>query len=194
MRMSAGSYWVRVLDLIRLGPPFCDTNTCPWGGAIYFVAFPVCIGFVFTSILSSIVLDFVTVERLHRRLNTSLLTTYTRLWAYLDRDATGAIPAHKFNMLWRIVQAYSSQREVLHAGLGEWRLNPINAGQVRKWPTFVDSLKFPIVLWPVTRMKQVCGLGWWSATRKQMNRWTDRWMEAPMDGPSHKHINKKQTD
>ena len=154
--MSLGPYWVDLLYYAELPEPFCDpATTCVWSGAAYFIAFPAMIGFLFVCVKTSIVVDFVTVKMLNNKLDFQPLKTYCRLWAHLDPHRSGAIPAHRFEMLWRTILETYPRGQTLHVGLKEWRENPMNEGQRLKWPSLMKKLAFPVILWPVTRDRAV---------------------------------------
>eukprot|EP00667_Euglena_gracilis_P000293 EG_transcript_293 len=147
--MATGSYWVRILELVRQGPPFCsyapeDPNPCLGIGAIIFCVVPPLVGLMTLTLTIAVVVDNAAIIELDRAKPTFLLQRFAQAWARVDVRNTRKMELGTFMLLWRWLQEQHPKPQVMHAGLQQI-LDP-SLGRHR---SLMARLGFPVILWPV---------------------------------------------
>ena len=147
-QMAGGEFWVYVMALAQMQPPFCtDGTTCPAAGSHWIVPVAPMFSFVLFSLLTATVFDFVAQLSLDAETESGLsmedLHKYTHAWSRLDPTATGEVAPKSAMLLWQYIRASQDtySKGPLHAGLSEYRPEP----------GFLETIRFPVILWPINR-------------------------------------------
>eukprot|EP00668_Euglena_longa_P012620 GGOE01015086.1.p1 GENE.GGOE01015086.1~~GGOE01015086.1.p1 ORF type:complete len:1554 (+),score=465.23 GGOE01015086.1:109-4770(+) len=153
--MATGSYWVRILELVKQQPPFCSYEAdavvpCLGLGAAIFCVVPPIMGLLTLTLTIAVVVDNAAIIELNRAKPTFLLQRFAQAWARIDVDGTRKMSLGSFMFLWRWLQQQQPKPKVLHAGVQQI-LDP-SLGRHR---TLLARLNFPVILWPVDRDQRV---------------------------------------